>query len=69
MDVDPEKSISSELERYIEELTIYSFTNLTEEQQNFIDEIVNKILLLWRYFPTMELPAKHKRLLQSLKSN
>jgi hypothetical protein len=69
MDVDPNKSVSRELERYIEELSIYSIKELNEEQQKFIHEIGNKILVLRRYFPTMELPVKHARLINSLDSN
>ena len=64
-DVDPSKSVSRELERYIEELMIYAVNNLTEEQQISIHKIAIKISLLRRYFPTMELPSKHARILSS----
>jgi hypothetical protein len=66
MGVDPNKSIARELERYVEELTTYSLENLTESQQEDVYRITQKILLLRRYFPTMELPSKHSRLLGSL---
>jgi hypothetical protein len=65
-DVDPNKSVARELERCIEELITYSLANLSDTQQSKIHEISNKILLLRRYFPTMELPSKHTRLLKSL---
>ena len=63
-DVDPNKSISRELERCIEELTQYAFDNFNSEQSREIDLIATKILLLRRYFPTQELPSKHKRLVE-----
>jgi len=65
-DVDPTKSISRELEKYVEELTAYSVKNLTDEQQNHIHKLSEKILLLRRYFPTQELPSKHQRLIDTL---
>ena len=65
MDVDPNKSVAMELERYVSELTTYTIQNLSEQQQNDIYEITTKILLLRRYFPVMELPSKHERLLKS----
>jgi len=65
-DVDPTKSISRELEKYVEELTIFSVENLTDNQQNHIHKILDKILLLRRYFPEKELPSKHQRLIDSL---
>ena len=66
MGVDPNKSVSRELERCIEELTTYSMKNLSDAQQNDINQLAQKILLLRRYFPVMELPNKHNRLLKSL---
>lgn len=66
MGVDPNKSIARELERYVEELTTYSLENLTESQQEDVYRITQKILLLRRYFPAMELPPKHIRMLKSL---
>lgn len=66
MDVDPTKSVSRELEKYAEELLSFSFQSLNDEQQKVIYEITSKILLLRRYFPTMELPTKHERLLKSI---
>lgn len=69
MDVDPNKSVSRELEKYAEELTTYSVQSLSDEQQMAIHKITNKILLLRRYFPTMELPAKHLRLLKSIEED
>jgi len=65
IDVDPNKSVARELERYVEELTTYAVQNLNDEDQNKIYEITTKILLMTRYFPVMELPSKHKRLLES----
>ena len=65
-DVDPIKSIARELEKYIEELTMYSIKNLTEEQSLAIHQIVKKIDLMKRYFPTKELPLKHQRLVDAL---
>jgi len=65
-DVDPSKSISRELERYAEELTVYSVQNLSNDQAEEIHKIVNKISLMRRYFPTKELPKKHQRLIDSL---
>ena len=65
-DVDPAKSISRELEKYIEELTNFSISNLSDEQQTQIHKISGKILLLRRYFPDKELPSKHHRLIDSL---
>jgi thioredoxin reductase len=65
-DVDPNKSISRELERYVEELVIYSHKNLTAEQALAIHQIVKKITLMHRYFPIKELPLKHQRLLDAL---
>ena len=69
MGVDPNKSVSRELEKYAEELTTYSFQSLSDEQHMEIHKITNKILLLRRYFPTMELPAKHSRLLKSIEED
>jgi len=66
MDVDPNKSIARELERYVEELTLFSLSNLTEQQQIEIHKISTKFLLMRRYFPIKELPVKHARLLASL---
>ena len=66
MGVDPNNSIARELERYVEELTTYSLEKLTESQQEDVYRITQKILLLRRYFPTMELPPKHSRILKSL---
>jgi len=40
--------------------------NLSDAQQNDIHQLAQKILLLRRYFPVMELPDKHSRLLKSL---
>ena len=60
--VDPNKSIARELERHVEELIKFSFLNLNEEQQKFVCNQCDKILLLRRYFPKMELPPKHQRL-------
>ena len=51
MDVDPNKSVSRELEKYIEELTNYSIKNFNDEQLSDIHKISEKILLLRRYFP------------------
>jgi hypothetical protein len=65
MDVDPSKSVAMELERYVSELTTYTIKNLSEQQQNDIYGISKKILLMRRYFPLMELPSKHERLLKS----
>ena len=65
-DVDPAKSISRELEKYIEELTNYSIKNFNDEQLYDIHKISEKILLLRRYFPEKELPSKHQRLIDSL---
>ena len=65
-DVDPTKSIARELEKYVEELTVYSIKNFTEEQQNHIHKLLEKILLLRRYLPMQELPSKHQRLIDSL---
>jgi hypothetical protein len=65
-DVDPTKSISRELEKCVEELTMYSIKNLTDEQQNSIHVILEKVLLLRRYFPVQELPSKHQLLIDSL---
>jgi hypothetical protein len=66
MGVDPNKSVARELERYIEELKTYSMKNLSDAQQNEIEQLTQKILLLRRYFPVMELPDKHSRLMKSL---
>jgi hypothetical protein len=66
MDVDPNKSIDNELENYIDELLTYAIENLNRNQTEVIHHISQKILLLRRYFPDMELPAKHSRLLKSL---
>lgn len=66
MDVDTNKSVARELERYVEELISFSSSNLTEEQQIEIHHISQKILLMRRYFPSKELPVKHARLLASL---
>lgn len=68
-DVDPNKSVSRELERHIEELTAYAAKNLDDDHQKFIHLISAKILLLRRYFPTMELPSKHERLVASIEKN
>ena len=65
-DVDPTKSIARELEKCVEELTVYSINNFTDEQQNHIHKLSERILLLRRYFPTQELPSKHQRLIDSL---
>lgn len=65
-DVDPTKSISRELEKCVDELTMYSIKNLTDEQQNSIHVILEKVLLLRRYFPVQELPSKHQLLIDSL---
>lgn len=69
VDVDPNKSFSLELEKYAEELTIYSVQSLSDEQQVAIHKISNKFLLLRRYFPTMELLAKHSRLIKSIEED
>lgn len=66
MDVDPNKSIARELERYIEELTSFSLSNLNDEQQSKVHSIAQKILLMRRYLPSKELPNKHSRLLKSI---
>jgi hypothetical protein len=50
-------------------LTTYSVQSLSDEQQEAIHKITNKILLLRRYFTTMELPAKHSRLLKSIEED
>jgi hypothetical protein len=68
-DVDPNKSVSRELEKYVEELTSYSIKNLNETDQQFIYDVARKILLLRRYFPTMELPSKHQRLIEESQKN
>jgi hypothetical protein len=68
-DVDPNKSVARELEKYIEELIKFSVTSLNEDQQKSVHQISEKILLLRRYFPTMELPSKHSQLLLSLKAD
>lgn len=65
-DVDPNKSIDNELEKYIDELLIYAIENLNKNHTETIYHISQKILLLGRYFPDMELPAKHSLLLKSL---
>ena len=65
-DVDPNKSIARELERYIEELIIYSANNLNDEHFDYIHKILNKICLMRRYFPSKELPIKHQQLIDSL---
>ena len=67
MDVDPTKSVSAELEKYVEELMVYAVQNLEDQHHKKVDEVSNKILLLRRYFPTMELPSKHQQLLKNLK--
>jgi hypothetical protein len=66
MGVDPNKSIARELERYVEELTTNSRENLTVSQHESVYRITQKILLLRRYFPSMELPPKHSRRLESI---
>lgn len=65
-DVEPEKSVSRELERLIESLTRYSVAHLEEKHQEEIHKIAGKILLLRRYFPKMELPSKHQLLVDDL---
>ena len=65
-DVDPTKSIARELEKCVEDLIVYSINNFTDEQQNHIHKLSERILLLRRYFPTQELPSKHQRLIDSL---
>lgn len=66
MNVDPNKSIDNELEKYVDELLTYTMENLNKNHTENIYHILQKILLLRRYFPDMELPAKHSRLLKSL---
>lgn len=65
-DVDPNKSVSRELERYVEELTNFAVTNLSKDQAEKVLKINQKILLLRRYFPEIELPHKHSRLVEAL---
>jgi hypothetical protein len=64
LDVDPNKSISRELERCMEELTKFSMTELNDSQREVIDKIIRKTLLLRRYFPIQELPQKYHRLVK-----
>ena len=68
-DVDNNKSVARELERYAEELLAFSSESLSDEQQKFIYITTCKILLLRRYFPKMELPLKHSRLLKSIEED
>jgi len=63
-DVDPNKSISRELERCMEELTKFIYTELNENQQEVVDKIIRRVDLLKRYFPTQELPQKYHRLVR-----
>ena len=68
--IDPNKTISRELERHLEELTIYSFKNLNDEQQREVERVVRKIALLRRYFPNKELPSEYALLVEEdLKKN
>jgi hypothetical protein len=68
-DVDTNKSIARELERCVESLVNYSSNNLGDEHSKQIHIIAGKILLLRRYFPKMELPHKHARLIADFEAN
>lgn len=57
--VDPNKSISRELEKCVEELVRTTQPILDEKQFNEIHSILNRLLKLKKYFPFQELSSNH----------
>jgi len=61
---DIEKSASRELERCVEDLIRFSFSELHERHHKVLDKISVRLLSLRKYLPAGELPSDHFRLVQ-----
>ena len=61
---DIEKTASRELERCVEDLIRFSFSELHERHHELFSTISVRLLSLRKYFPNAELPADHFRLVQ-----
>lgn len=64
LDVDPNKSISREVERIIEAIDVATQPMINEEQYDLINKALIRLSVLRRYLPVQELPVKFERQVQ-----
>lgn len=61
LDVDPNKSIASELERVIEKIMQETLPKLDEGDFRKVSDELMRLDVLCKYVPTQELPAKFEK--------